>query len=206
MRAAKLPAAMRCRLRPSLRFRRISSLQNLGREQRQTLLNSWLIYAAKNGQTSQISTLIKLGADVNATDGDGMSPLMHAALLGNREFVHALIERGADVNMVDVSGMTALMQASWAGHLEVVEELLAAQAMVDLKTSPRTIRITRTGATALMAAAIGDNIDIVRLLLANGAKVNEWDADGDTALIHAAKVGDPRLARSASFVTGPTRK
>lgn len=168
--------------------------QTPGKEQRQILLNSSLIFAVKNGQISQVPGLIKQGADVNATDGDGMTALMHAALLGDREMVDTMLRNEkTDVNAIDNNGMTALMQASWAGHREVVADLLAAGAMLNLKTTSRTIRVTKSGANALIAASIGDNLEVVRLLLDEGAQVNEWDADGETALLHAAKGGDPRL-------------
>lgn len=169
------------------------TVQSQGKEQRQLLLNASLIFAVKNGQVSQVPVLIEQGAEIDAADGDGMTGLMHAALMGNREMVNALIAERADVNAFDINGMTALMQASWAGHQGVVEDLLAAGALVNLKSSPRTIKISRTGATALITASVNDNVDVVRLLLENGADVNECDADGETALLHAAKGGDPRL-------------
>jgi len=167
--------------------------QRQSAEQRQMLLNVSLIYAVKNGQILQADDFLKRGAEPDAADGDGMTALMHAALLGNRELVDLMITHHADVNAMDNNGMTALMQAAWAGHEEVVDDLLVAGAMLDLKTSPHTTRITKSGANALIAAAIGGNLEVVRYLLGQGAKVNECDADGETALLQAARGGNPRL-------------
>lgn len=167
--------------------------QRQSAEQRQMLLNASLIYAVKNGQILQADDFLKRGAEPDAADGDGMTALMHAALLGNRELLDLMITHHADVNAMDNNGMTALMQAAWAGHEEVVDDLLVAGAMLDLKTSPHTTRITKSGANALIAAAIGGNLEVVRYLLGQGAKVNECDADGETALLQAARGGNPRL-------------
>ncbi len=51
--------------------------------------------------------LIKAGADVNARDGNGETPLGYAALTNpNPDMTAALIKAGADVNGKDNEGMT----------------------------------------------------------------------------------------------------
>ena len=55
--------------------------------------------------------LINLGADVNAKDNFGRTPLMEVADNGYFDVVKLLILNGADIQAVDESGNTALVYA-----------------------------------------------------------------------------------------------
>jgi hypothetical protein len=55
--------------------------------------------------------LIEAGADVNAKDDEGLTPLMIAAHYSTPEMVTLLIDAGADVNAKDDDGQTPLMYA-----------------------------------------------------------------------------------------------
>ena len=59
--------------------------------------NQGLITAASKGHIEEITDLLKRGADVNATNRAGMTPLMMAASRGHLEAVKLLLEKGADV-------------------------------------------------------------------------------------------------------------
>ena len=54
--------------------------------------------AAFTGRMEVVELLIANGANVNAKDKDGGTPLLHATLSGHRETVELLISKGADVN------------------------------------------------------------------------------------------------------------
>jgi ankyrin repeat protein len=54
----------------------------------------------------------ELGADVNARDNDGYTPLHHAAARGDNEMIHYLVSRGADVRAVARSGQTTADMAN----------------------------------------------------------------------------------------------
>ena len=54
--------------------------------------------------TGTLRFLLENGADPNAIDVDGTTPLMYAALYGHLEMMHLLLEAGADINAVDKSG------------------------------------------------------------------------------------------------------
>ena len=58
-----------------------------------------------------IEPLIAKGADVNAKDKDGGTPLHYAAKYGRKETVELLIAKGADLNAKDDDGKTPLDRA-----------------------------------------------------------------------------------------------
>ena len=54
----------------------------------------------------------ELGADVNARDNDGYTPLHHAAARGDNEMILYLVSKGADVTAVARSGQTTADMAN----------------------------------------------------------------------------------------------
>lgn len=72
--------------------------------------------------------LERVGVDVNATDGRGMTALMYAAVLGKDESIGVLLAKGADTDIVDHNGMTAAMHAAYAGKDGALKKLEGAGA------------------------------------------------------------------------------
>ena len=54
----------------------------------------------------------ELGADVNARDHDGYSPVHHAAARGDNELILYLVSQGADVTLVSRRGQTTVDMAN----------------------------------------------------------------------------------------------
>jgi ankyrin repeat protein len=54
----------------------------------------------------------ELGADVNARDLNGYTPVHHAAARGDNELIRYLVEHGADVTAVSRSGQTTADMAN----------------------------------------------------------------------------------------------
>jgi hypothetical protein len=79
---------------------------------------------AAGGDPDQLEDILNRGADVNAVNPSGLTPLMVAAYHGRIEMVRALIEHGAQVNATDDEGLTAAMLADDAGHDEIVRILV----------------------------------------------------------------------------------
>jgi ankyrin repeat protein len=96
-------------------------------------LNEELLDASKKGDVEKVKKLLKEGADVNAKDRFGFTPLHYTALNGHFEVVKLLIERGADVNAKTNGGWTPLRFAAIYGHFEVVKLLIERGADVNAK-------------------------------------------------------------------------
>ena len=89
--------------------------------------NPAIIIALKNGYTIIANILLTAGADPNARDEQGFTPLLLAcgkATKGYKEIAEKLIRLGADVNARDPLGWTPLLLALSAGTVEVIEVLL----------------------------------------------------------------------------------
>lgn len=70
-------------------------------------LNTALHSAAANGNVETIRRLIKDGADVNALDDSGTTPLIYALVFGYKEAIIELLECGADPYVEDPVGRNA---------------------------------------------------------------------------------------------------
>ena len=67
-----------------------------------------------------IKLLIEHGANLNAQDNNGNTPLYDACWYGYLEIVQSLLNRGADVTMETAKGITPLEIAAERNHKEVV--------------------------------------------------------------------------------------
>ena len=87
--------------------------------------------------------LVELGADKEAKDADGCTPLHHAAANGHVEVIKLLAEMGAQVDARAADGETALQVSIRKGHHQ------AAQVLRELE---RTARAQKAAAAAVAAA------------------------------------------------------
>lgn len=99
--------------------------------------------------------LLELGANPNAKDAFGATPLHNAAAMDSAEVVRLLIAQGAQIDLLDASGNTALHEAAAKGHVASVQALVEGGAALELSNAE--------GKTAAdMAAAAGhDNIPVL---------------------------------------------
>ena len=145
-----------------------------GRGREMSPLNDDLFDAANRGDLKKVKRLLNEGADVNAKDEDGWTPLHWAAYYGHLNVVKLLVDRGADVNAKSKAGETPLHWAAANGHLDVVEFLVDRGADVNAKS--------KAGWTPLHLAADKGHLDIAKLLLDRGADINAKNGGGKTPL------------------------
>ena len=84
-----------------------------------------LLRAAERGSVEDVSRLLADGADANARNVYGNTPLQAAAAQGHKGIAQLLIAKGADVNAKDSDGDTSLHDAVTGGHKDIAELLIA---------------------------------------------------------------------------------
>lgn len=168
-----------------------------------------------------ITRLVKAHGNLKyIRESDGMTPLFYAVKEGSSiAVIHRLIKLGADVNSV-VDGKTALYVALTAtNRADVVDELLSAggKAFFPGKTeevepiilaamnpdptlvsiysqNPELINIKSSGVSPLFAAlSSSKTVESAKVLIERGARLNDYDKDGKTALMIAVQQGDSML-------------
>jgi hypothetical protein len=123
-----------------------------------------LLMALKKGYTAIAGILINKGADINAHDRMGITPLLLVCgkqLPGNKTIAEMLIQRGAYVNDRDSRGYTPLLLSLSGGTSEVAELLIERGADIFARGKDRT--------SALTLAENSGNTHIANLLKAKGA-------------------------------------
>ena len=81
------------------------------------------IASKKNNEPEIIDLLVKSGANVNAQDAEGFTPLHMATIHGNLKIVKKLVDLEADVNIVTTDGKNAVELAHLNEELEIEEYL-----------------------------------------------------------------------------------
>lgn len=143
-----------------------------------------LIGAIDDDDRELVELLLCAGANVNAANQYGSTPLITAAWQGKEEYVQRLLAvPGIDVNR-QIAGekTTALIAAARRGWTNCTQLLLAAPE-IDLDTTEQL------GWSRLHLAASCGMTAWTQTLLAAGAEPNQQNEDGDTPLGLAAEKG-----------------
>ena len=160
--------------------------------------------AATRGDTAAMTAAIAGGASVDSRNAKGWTPLICAVHAGKIEAVKLLLSEHANPNLLTVAGCAPLDFAVDQGHDDMVPLLL------DARADPNGFRASlNSGGTCstLFMAMNHEHLSTAKLLVAHGARVNDRNSLGSTALIQAnfredveqvcwlISVGaDPRLA------------
>jgi hypothetical protein len=141
-----------------------------------------LFAAAARGDAAEISRVAASGADVNAREAYGRTPL-HVATFGrHRDAIGALAKARADLNAKERDRYDAVTIAAVADDVATLKLLLQLGASAKQVTS-------RYDGTALIAAAhLGHDV-VVKLLIDAGAPLDHVNNLGWTALIESIVLG-----------------
>ncbi len=132
----------------------------------------------------KVRELLAGGADPDARDDDGRTPLFSAVLGGSIGLVGLLLESGADVNARDHHGFSALHFAAQEDLPEMARLLLAKGADANAQDED--------GASVLWRAIFSTRgpTDVLEALLAAGAKPDLPTKAGESARALAARLGN----------------
>lgn len=139
--------------------------------------------AAQRGDVGEIRRLVAAGADLNASEAYGRTPLHVATFARQRDAVRALLAAGANPSLLEKDRYDAVTIAAVADDEDTLRVLLAGGASARLTTS-------RYDGTALIAAAHLGHDGVVRQLIAAGAPLDHVNNLHWTAVIEAIVLGD----------------
>jgi ankyrin repeat protein len=118
-------------------------------------LDAELAQAVLASDADRIRFLASHGADLNARDSMGATPLTSAASARDSATVKLLLELGADANTPNGDGLTPLMEAGYRDHVPSVEALLQHGASLTAKNpdglTPLCVALNNRSFLAAMA-------------------------------------------------------
>jgi ankyrin repeat protein/gamma-glutamyl-gamma-aminobutyrate hydrolase PuuD len=150
------------------------------------LLQKTLTYIDNNSITSNIASyfsklLIYIGADINAKDKDGLTPLLKALDKGEENHAIELIRLGADITATSPKGHTALHYAAMRNEIKAAELLIENGSKINV--------LNEYNYNPLREAVEKGYTEFVKLLIKNGADSNIHDESHKTPIMIAIEKG-----------------
>jgi len=119
--------------------------------------------ACENGNIEVAVGLMNIGIDINKSNGDGRTPLMHSCRKGHIGLAIILLEYGAEINKSDELGFTALSLACDENQILMIYFIASRGENVNSETE---------FGTALMIACENNSLDVIQALIDVGADID----------------------------------
>ncbi|BFZ25392.1 hypothetical protein BsWGS_28431 [Bradybaena similaris] len=153
-----------------------------------------LYLSVKANRVDYVSTLLKMGAQVDNADVRGNTPLIACAWTDNARIAGLLIQHGANINLPDVKGCTPLQHACTNVARNVVLELLQHNCDVnhqcDSKRTALMLALPSFYNSSVAGKKITDMLSICEMLIDFGCDLNIQDDRGKTALHQRVEADD----------------
>ena len=160
--------------------------------------------AVEHDAGGMVKTLLAAGADMEAKNKQGRTPLIHAIISSRRDSFDTLLRSGARIDQTDAMGMSALHWAAGLGQVATITTLLekgasrlahdiaghepihqaaarghipAVEALITEGSDldrPTKNADNSNGESLLHIASLYNHLNLVRYLLKNGVQVNYW--------------------------------
>lgn len=153
-----------------------------------------LFLAAESNRAQAARLLIERGANVNALGRTGVSVLAAAAYHGNNRLVQLLLEKGADPRAEDATGKSPAVYAAARGFTGMVRALLDRGIDVNARYGG-DLTLLMWAAGHANDVPVSEGLATVELVLSRGARLNDVDDRGRTALMIAAELGRAEIVR-----------
>ena len=143
------------------------------------------MWASEYGKGKAVDTLLKAGADINASDKRQRNAL-YLAIAGNHEKVaNQLLDAGVSPVNILIDGKSEIMLASEKMSAQTVMRLLRKGGDAGLRD--------KQGHDALWYAVDSGDAELVRLLLKGETDINRKDQRGFSLIHEAASGGSPEI-------------
>ena len=153
--------------------------------------------AAENGSVIHIHRLVRDGANLEARDAYGATPLLIAVMNEHDEAVDKLLESGADIHAQDDMGNTALHFSADVSNSKLTSRLIEAGADPNANNKIHATPLHAVAASRTQFEIGQIKIDTIDTLTKAGANINAHDDHGNTPLHYVAQGLYPEAGRVA---------
>lgn len=141
--------------------------------------------AALEDEADKAMLLLEQGANIQAKDWCGESPLHHAAHFNSSAVANVLMQAGANIEAKSDRGVTPLHYACWHNAAQITRKLIQAGANIENRSR-------YDYETPIYVAAGSESVDVLKELIAAGANLNIKNRNGWRPLhsaVHNGRVG-----------------
>mgnify|MGYP001187742189 CR=1 FL=1 len=148
-----------------------------------------IFYAIRDYDEKVFTFLVKNGADVNAQDENGNTPLhLLTNTIRNIASIKLLVEKGASINIKNKEGINAFSKAIELARYRNIDNEQTINFLIEQGADVNTEDENKV--TPLMKIiSIGEtqelNLELIKKIITNGANIDAYDKNGKTALHYA---------------------